>query len=82
MHPGPFSGALVFAMPRGGSARGHIPHCSGGSPLERLDLLIAYRRILMYIVMYDEIRHKPGQRASWRRMILSQPEVMDGWPKA
>jgi Ser/Thr protein kinase RdoA (MazF antagonist) len=48
--------------------------------LERLDLFIAYRRILMYIVMYDGIRRRPKYRATWREMILSQPEVAGRWP--
>jgi Ser/Thr protein kinase RdoA (MazF antagonist) len=44
--------------------------------LGRLDLFIAYRRILLYIVMYGGIRSKPDVHASWKRMILTQPEVI------
>lgn len=50
--------------------------------LARLDLFIAYRRVLMYIVMYDDIRRRPRQRAAWREMILSRPEVVGRWPAA
>jgi Ser/Thr protein kinase RdoA (MazF antagonist) len=44
--------------------------------LERLDLFIAYRRILLFTVMNDWIRSKPEWHASWKGMILSTPEVM------
>jgi len=43
--------------------------------LDRLDLFIAYRRILLYIVMYDEVRRRPPYRNAWRGMILARPEV-------
>ncbi|MGD9101322.1 MAG: phosphotransferase [Anaerolineae bacterium] len=44
--------------------------------LERLDLFIAYRRILLFTVMNDWIRSKPEWHASWKEMILSTPEVV------
>ncbi len=43
--------------------------------LNRLDLFIAYRRILLFIVMYDWAKSKPELYASWKNMILSSPEV-------
>ena len=43
--------------------------------LARLDLFIAYRRILLYIVMYAGIRSKPAYQQAWKRMILTQPKV-------
>jgi Ser/Thr protein kinase RdoA (MazF antagonist) len=42
----------------------------------RLDLFIAYRRILLFIVMYDWARSRANLHASWRRMILAAPEVL------
>ena len=47
--------------------------------LGRLDLFIAYRRILLYIAMYDKIRRRPQHRATWQGMILSRPEVVGHW---
>ena len=44
--------------------------------LGRLDRFIAYRRILIYTVMYGGIRSRPDEQASWKRMILTQPEVV------
>jgi Ser/Thr protein kinase RdoA (MazF antagonist) len=44
--------------------------------LERLDLFIAYRRILLFTVMHDWIRSKPEWHASWKGMILSTPQVV------
>jgi amicoumacin kinase len=43
---------------------------------ERLDLFIAYRRILLFIVMHDWARSQPDLHASWKAMILSPPEVV------
>ena len=43
--------------------------------LERLDLFISYRRILLFTVMNDWIQSKPKLHTSWKRMILSQPEI-------
>jgi Ser/Thr protein kinase RdoA (MazF antagonist) len=44
--------------------------------LDRLDLFIAYRRILLFIVMHGWIRSKPDLHTSWKGMILSQPSVV------
>lgn len=44
--------------------------------LERLDLFIAYRRILLFTVMNDWIQSNPKLHASWKQMILSQPEIV------
>ena len=41
----------------------------------RLDLFIAYRRILLFIAMNDWARSQPGLLASWREMILTRPDV-------
>ncbi len=45
--------------------------------LARLNLFIAYRRILMYIVMHDWIQSQRALHASWKQMILAQPDVVD-----
>ncbi len=41
----------------------------------RLDLFIAYRRILLYIVTEGESPTRSGLRASWKRMILANADV-------
>ena len=85
------SGGLDRAVERPEKLRGfldffmegyHREHDLSTDWLDRLDLFIAYRRILMYIVMYDDIRRRPKHRAAWRRMILSHPEVAGRWPAA
>ena len=43
--------------------------------LDRLDLFIVCRRILLFTVMNDWIQSKPDLHTSWKQMILSQPEV-------
>jgi Ser/Thr protein kinase RdoA (MazF antagonist) len=45
--------------------------------LGRLDLFIAYRRILLFIVMYDDLIAKPARHARWKRMIMDRPAVVD-----
>lgn len=42
----------------------------------RLDLFIAYRRMLLFIVMHDWARSQPALHASWKEMILAAPEVV------
>ncbi len=49
--------------------------------LRRLNLFIAYRRILMFIVMNDWIQSNPSLHASWKQMILSQPDVVGALPE-
>ena len=44
--------------------------------LDRLDLFIAYRRILLFTAMYGWIQSKPEVLDSWKQMILSQPEMV------
>jgi len=44
--------------------------------LDRLDLFIAYRRILLFTAMTGWIQSKPEVHASWKAMILDQPEVV------
>ena len=44
--------------------------------LNRLDLFIAYRRILLFIVMYDWVQSQPELHASWKQMVLMPPEVV------
>jgi amicoumacin kinase len=48
--------------------------------LNRLDVFIAYRRILMFIVMYGGISANPEELAGWKDMILTQPPVLGGDP--
>ena len=43
---------------------------------DRLDLFIAYRRILLFVVMQGWMRTKPEVQATWKQMILSAPEVV------
>jgi hypothetical protein len=49
--------------------------------LRRLNLFIAYRRILMFIVLNDWIQSNPSLHASWKQMILSQPDVVGALPE-
>jgi len=44
--------------------------------LDRLDLFIAYRRILLFTAMTGWLQSKPELYASWKAMILDQPEVV------
>jgi hypothetical protein len=44
--------------------------------VDRLDLFIAYRRILLFTVMHGWIQSQPELHTSWKQMILSQPEVI------
>jgi Ser/Thr protein kinase RdoA (MazF antagonist) len=44
--------------------------------LNRLDLFIAYRRILLFIVMYGWVQSQPELYTSWKGLILSPPEVV------
>jgi amicoumacin kinase len=44
--------------------------------LDRLDLFIAYRRILLFTAMYDSIRSMPDFHDPWKQVILSQPDVI------
>lgn len=50
--------------------------------LDRLDLFIAYRRILLFTVMHGWLRSKPDRYASWRQMIMSQPRVVGNFSTA
>jgi Ser/Thr protein kinase RdoA (MazF antagonist) len=43
--------------------------------LNRLDLFIAYRRVLLFTVMYGWIQSQPEAHTTWKQMILDQPEV-------
>lgn len=43
---------------------------------DRLDLFIAYRRILLFIVMHGAITSDPEGHAIWKDMILTQPPVL------
>jgi Ser/Thr protein kinase RdoA (MazF antagonist) len=43
--------------------------------LNRLDVFIAYRRILLFTVMNDWIKSRPRLHATWKRMILTHPRV-------
>jgi Ser/Thr protein kinase RdoA (MazF antagonist) len=44
--------------------------------LNRLDLFIAYRRVLLFTVMQGWLQSKPDLHASWKRMILTQPDII------
>ena len=44
--------------------------------LDRLDLFIAYRRILLFVAMYGWVSSKPEIHVAWKAMILSAPEVV------
>ena len=44
--------------------------------LRHLDLFIAYRRILLFIVMKNWIRSQPKRYRTWKRLILTQPEIL------
>jgi Ser/Thr protein kinase RdoA (MazF antagonist) len=46
--------------------------------VEKLNILIAYRRILLYTVMYGWISSNKYRRDTWKKMILTQPNVCDG----
>jgi len=43
---------------------------------ERLDLFIAYRRIVLFTVMNGWISSRPSWLRSWKKMIAAQPEVV------
>ena len=43
--------------------------------LNRLDIFIAYRRILLFTVMHGWIKSQPNLHKTWKQMILTQPEV-------
>lgn len=44
--------------------------------LEQLDLFLAYRRILLFIVMHGWIQSQPEMHTAWKQMILEQPEIV------
>jgi Ser/Thr protein kinase RdoA (MazF antagonist) len=46
--------------------------------LDRLDLFIAYRRILLFIVMNDWARSQPKLHKSWKQLILTRPDIAGG----
>ncbi|MBN1310324.1 MAG: phosphotransferase [Anaerolineae bacterium] len=50
--------------------------------MNRLDLFIAYRRILLFIVMNGWIKSQPELHTSWKQMILSHPEVVGDFLRA
>jgi Ser/Thr protein kinase RdoA (MazF antagonist) len=43
--------------------------------LNRLDIFIAYRRILLFTVMNEWIKSQPKLHKTWKQIILTQPEV-------
>ncbi|MBN1247994.1 MAG: phosphotransferase [Anaerolineae bacterium] len=43
--------------------------------LNRLDLFIAYRRILLYIAMQDWVSSQPDLARTWKRLIVDRPCV-------
>jgi Ser/Thr protein kinase RdoA (MazF antagonist) len=44
--------------------------------LNRLDLFIAYRRVLLFIAMYEGVKANPGAHTAWKRMILTEPPLL------
>ena len=44
--------------------------------LSQIDLFIAYRRIMGFIVMQKWLRTKPSQRRVWKAMILEEPPIL------
>ena len=50
--------------------------------VDRLDLFIAYRRILLFTVMHGWIQSQPELYTSWKQMILSQPKVIGAFSAA
>ena len=44
--------------------------------LKQIDLFIAYRRVLGFIVMQDWLDKKPTTRRSWKKMIMEEPPIM------
>jgi len=44
--------------------------------LSQIDLFIAYRRIMGFIVMQKWLRTRPSQRAAWKAMILEEPLIL------
>jgi hypothetical protein len=47
--------------------------------LNRLDLFIAYRRILLFIAMNEWVKSQPKLHKSWKKMIMTRPEVAGKW---
>jgi Ser/Thr protein kinase RdoA (MazF antagonist) len=45
--------------------------------LAHLDSFIAYRRILLYLVMPDWRRARPGLNQSWQDMIRKNPPIYE-----
>ena len=43
---------------------------------DHLDLFIAYRRILLFIVMHGWVSSQPALHESWKKMILAQPAIV------
>lgn len=43
--------------------------------LSQIDLFIAYRRILGFIVMQDWLKTKPSFRRAWKSMIMDEPRI-------
>lgn len=52
-----------------------LEHTLPAAWLDRLDLFIAYRRILLYIAMQDWVASQPEVAATWKSLILTRPEV-------
>ena len=48
---------------------------------DRLDLFIAYRRILLFIVMHGWIGSDPGRLDAWQQMILEHPQLLGPWTR-
>ena len=44
--------------------------------LSQIDLFIAYRRILGFVVMQNWLHTKPSHRRTWKAMILEEPPIL------
>lgn len=44
--------------------------------LSQIDLFIAYRRILGFVVMQDWLKNNHVQRRQWKAMIMEEPEIL------
>ena len=51
----------------------------GSEWLDRLDLFIQYRRLLLFTVMQGYLSRRAPERQSWKQMILTAPAILDRW---
>lgn len=73
--PAPLHTFLDFFM-RGYETENHLER----HWLDQLDLMISYRRILLFTVMQGWLKSQPAVRAGWKDMILKEPPVVGNLP--